>query len=512
VSTHHATRRMSAAVFVTIALAAVPTYAQRTMGAYHDVRELPDTPAGQRLREIIAIINANDAERSAAYLTEHLAADFRAMMPMDEHVALLGRVHDTTGGVEFYSVRRYEQARPENEITGIVRPRLLCAWRGIILAVEPEPPHRIARLMFAPARPPSDQPEAGPLTEAAAIKELEGFLERVAELDLFSGAVLVAKRDEVLLRAAYGPASRRFNVPNKVDTKFNLGSMNKMFTAVAIAQLQERGKLDWDDPVAKYLDEGWLDPADADRITIRHLLTHTSGLGSYFSDAFVDGSKARFRVMQDYRPLVRGDRPAFEPGSRWSYSNTGFLLLGLVVEKASGASYDEYVRKHICNVADMPNTGCYEMDHPVPNLAIGYSRSDNADGTHWENNLFKHAIKGGSAGGGFSTVDDLFHFAQALRADRLIRPETREVLWTATPRSMADGAPYGLGFAIMGPAGDRIVGHTGGFPGISAKLALHLDTGYTVAILSNVDGGMQVVDEKLIELFTRIRETDHSAE
>lgn len=503
---HIARRRLLILGCLAATMAAAPTHAQRTMGAYRDVRELPDTPAGQRLSEIIAIINAGDAARAEAYLTKHLTDDFRAMIPMEEHVAMMQRMHDTTGGIEFYATRQYEQPRPENEITGIVRTRLLDSWRGIALAVEPEPPHGIARLMFAPARPPSDLPDDRPLTESAAVAELKDFLARAARHDLFSGAVLVARGDDVLLRAAYGPASRRFDVANRVDTKFNLGSMNKMFTAVAIAQLQERGKLDWDDPVSKYLDEGWLKPADAERITIRHLLTHTSGLGSYFTDAFFEGSKARFRVMQDYKPLVSGDTPAFEPGSDWAYSNTGFLLLGLVIEKASGQSYDDYVRTQICDVAGMPNTGCYEMDHPVPNLAIGYSRGDNADGTKWESNLFKHAIKGGAAGGGFSTVDDLLHFAQALRTDRLVKPATRALLWTATPQSNRSGSPYGLGFGIMGPPGDRIVGHTGGFPGIGAKLALHLDTGYTVVILSNVDGGVQIADEKLIELLTRLRD------
>lgn len=491
---------------VATTIIAVPAYAQRTMGAYQDVRDLPDTPAAQRLTELIEIINSGDAERTEAYLTEHLTDDFRTMIPMEQHLEVMQRAHDTTGGVEFYAVRRYEQARPENELTGIVRTRLLDSWRAIVLAVEPEPPHRIARLMFAPARPPSDLPATGPLTEAAAIAEFTRFLEQAAKHDLFSGAVLIARGDDILLRFAAGPASRRFNVPNRIDTKFNLGSMNKMLTAVAVAQLQERGKLDWDDPVSKYLDEGWLDSEDAERITIRHLLTHTSGLGSYFTDAFFDGSKARFRMMQDYKPLVRGDKPAFEPGSSWSYSNTGFLLLGLVVEKVSGQSYDDFVRAHICDVAQMPSTGCYEMDHPVPNLAIGYSRSDNADGTHWQNNLFKHAIKGGAAGGGFSTVDDLFHFAQALRANRLVKPGTRELLWTATPQSIEHDSPYGFGFGIMGVPGDRIVGHTGGFPGIGAKLAIHLDTGYTIAILSNVDGGVHIADEKLIELLARLRD------
>ena len=123
--------------------------------------------------------------------------------------------------------------------------------------------------------------------------------------------------------------------------------MNKMFTAVAIAQLVEKGVLSWDDPIGKWLGSDWVRPEVGEKATIRHLLTHTSGLGSFFTDEFMRSSRALYRDLDGWRSIVSRDSLAFEPGTDWAYSNTGFLLLGVIVEKASGESYYDYVREHI---------------------------------------------------------------------------------------------------------------------------------------------------------------------
>jgi CubicO group peptidase (beta-lactamase class C family) len=314
--------------------------------------------------------------------------------------------------------------------------------------------------------------------------------------------VLLAKDGKVLFKNAYGLASKRFDVPNRIDTKFNLGSMNKMFTAVAVAQLVERGKLSFDDPVSKYLSADWLPRDVTDKITVRHLLTHTSGLGSYFNEKYQLSSRMRFRDLDDYRVLVAADRPSFKPGTSWKYSNTGFLLLGVIIERVTGMSYFDYVQKHIHGPAGMTNTACYAMDRPVPNLAIGYTKVGQGADAHWENNLYKHVIKGAAAGGGFSTVEDLLRFDQAMRANKLVKAETAAVLWTPTEQSNK-GRPYGMGFGIDGQLGNRIVGHSGGFSGINAELLMYLDKGYTVAVMANYDGAATVVADQLREWLAR---------
>jgi CubicO group peptidase (beta-lactamase class C family) len=282
-----------------------------------------------------------------------------------------------------------------------------------------------------------------------------------------------------------------------VDTKFNLGSMNKMFTAVAVAQLAEQGQLAYEDPISKYVDESWLPRSMTERMTVQHLLTHTSGLGSYFNEQYEKSSRALFRKVEDYKPLVRGEQLLFEPGARWSYSNTGMLLLGVVIERASGQDYFDYVRAHVYAPAGMVASDCYEMDQPVENLALGYER-DPTSAQGWRNNLFQHVIKGGPAGGGFSTVADLHGFACALLAGKLVSVESLDRLWTDQV-----GANYGCGFAVAdGPAG-KVVGHTGGFPGISSSLEIHVDRGFVVVVLSNYSGGSEEVGRGLAELLER---------
>jgi CubicO group peptidase (beta-lactamase class C family) len=297
-------------------------------------------------------------------------------------------------------------------------------------------------------------------------------------------------------------ASFAYGAKNRIDTKFNLGSMNKMFTAVAIAQLAENGKLAFTDPIGKH----WPDyPNEAvrEKVTIHHLLTHTSGLGDYFSDDFMDASRAKYRMPQDFLPLFVDEPLQFEPGARWQYSNAGFLLLGLLVEKISGKSYFDYVREQIYKPAGLTNTDAYEMDADTPNLATGYTRMgpNGRPGSERRNNLFLHVIKGGPAGGGFSTVDDLLKFDQALRRHRLLGPKFTETILTG--KVEAPFGKYAYGFMEQSVRGHRIVGHGGGFPGINSELQMYWDSGYTVAVLSNYDGGAMPVARKLQGMVVR---------
>lgn len=492
-----------------LSAAPVPPAAAQTAGEYRDEPGLPPGPAGERARELLEAVNGGDAEAIRRLVETSFAPTFRDAVPMEQHLAVLGDVQRRSGGFEVHGVRRYEepQAGPEGlpEHVIIVRSRLTGAWQAVVLTVEPEPPHRIAGLRLSPARPPKDLPPAGPLTEAELVQELQAFVERLAEADVFSGTVLLARdrRDgeegsEVLFQGAWGEASRRYGVPNRIDTKFNLGSMNKMFTAVAIAQLAERGKLSLDDPLSEYVGEDWLPREVTEKIRLEHLLTHTSGLGSYFNDAFFRSSRALYRELDDYKPLLEGEAPAFEPGSDWSYSNTGMFLLGVVIEKVSGTSYFDYVQENVHRPAGMTDTACYDMDRPVPNLAMGYTR----EGGLWVENTFLHVIRGGPAGGGFSTAPDLAGFARALRQGKLVSRETAERMWS--PKPEVSSPDYGYGFQLGGTPEDRIVGHGGGFPGISSNLDLFLDSGLTAVVLTNVDGGAQPVQQKIRELVARL--------
>ncbi|HEU0173189.1 MAG TPA: serine hydrolase domain-containing protein [Blastocatellia bacterium] len=194
--------------------------------------------------------------------------------------------------------------------------------------------------------------------------------------------------------------------------------------------------------------------------------------------------------------LAQDETLAFEPGTGWSYSNSGFLILGKVIEVVTRRNYYDYVRGNIYQPAGMVNTDCYELDRVNPNLAVGYEREYFSDGLPYKNNLFRHVIRGGPAGGGYSTVEDLLKFDNALRSSKLVAREYVELLLSSKPELTSP--EYGFGFIV--DQRRKIAGHSGGFPGVSSTLLIFLDTEHTAVVLSNYSGGAQPVSEKIREL------------
>lgn len=317
-------------------------------------------------------------------------------------------------------------------------------------------------------------------------EELDAFIRGLVAEDKFSGAVVVAKDGKSVFKNAYGLASREFNVPNQVTTKFNVASMGKMFTGVAVAQLAEQGRLSFDDLISKHLPDY---PREVARqVTIHHLLTHTSGMGSYWKPEFHEANHARFRTIQDYFPLFINDPLTFKPGEKWSYSNSGFMVLGAIIEKVSGQSYFDYVKGQVFKRAGMNDTDYYEADRVTPDLATGYTKQNRylQGSEDWTSNIFISPVKGGPAGGGYSTVEDMLRFAVALRTHRLLNQKYTDIVLTGKVEYRPN-AKYAYGFANDLVNGDRIIFHDGGANGISAEFDLYSDLGYTVVVLSNYD-------------------------
>jgi CubicO group peptidase (beta-lactamase class C family) len=385
----------------------------------------------------------------------------------------------------------------------IAKNRLTGGWQGLSFTFDGTPEDRITGLQIQQARPPKDVPPLPPLTPDQAKAELDAFLDRLAEAEAFSGTALRARDGRVVFEAARGIAERNHGAPMRLDARLNLGSMDKMFTAVVVGQLVDEGKLSFQDPVAKFLGgKGWT-KADLSKVRLEHLLSHTSGLGSYFNETYERTARQLLRRVDDYKPLVAEETLAFEPGTKWQYSNTAFLLAGAVIEAVTGRDYFDVVRERVYAKAGMPNSDSYDVDLVVPNLATGYSRERTASGTRWRSNTFEHVIRGGPAGGGYSTARDLLAFAEAMRKGRLVSPTTAERLWSAKPE--LHSPDYGYGFGVGKDLLGRSAGHSGGFPGIASVLDIYLDTGFTVVVLSNVDGGMQPVAQKLREVAGHLR-------
>ena len=345
--------------------------------------------------------------------------------------------------------------------------------------------------------------EIGKVTDTNAMRELEIYLDNLSAEDKFSGVLLVAKDGVPIFKKAYGLANRNTNTANNTETKFNLASMNKMFTAVAIAQLAEQGKLSFEDTISKHLPD-YPNKTIADKVTIHQLLTHTSGMGIYQNEKFF-AQVDRIRTIADLLPFYANEPLAFEPGTKWQYSNSGFAVLGLIIEKVSGQNYFDYVQKNIFKPAGMNSTDSYEKRANVPNLAIGYARmgaNGQPDPTApIRENTSLRPMKGSSAGGGYSTLDDLLKFALALQNHKFLSKKFTEIV---TIGKFDVGGPmgkyaYGFGDKIFN--GKHIVGHNGGGPGSGANFDMFPELGYTAAIFTNYDSSaMFPIIMKLREL------------
>lgn len=448
-------------------------------------------PAAQRAVELVRLIESGKRAEMQKYMKENYAPEFLAQVSVDAHSDFMLRQQDQMRGVEVLSIKETSptsvEARLKSKLTGneVV----------LIVGTEANAPNRISSLGQRRARPEPGAQPTKKLTEAEMAKELDAFVQKLADADLFSGAVLVAKDGKPIYKKAVGIANKDFNAPNKIDTKFNLGSMNKMFTAVAIAQLVERGKLSFDDPLSKFLPD-FPDKESAEKIKIKQILTHTAGLGGYFSQKFMEASRDRFRTVDDMMKLAREEKILFEPGSRWQYSNTGFLVLGAIIEKISGQSYYDFVRENIYKLAGMINSDCYELDRVNTNLAVGYEKEYTDKGIEFRNNIFMHVLRGGPQGGGYSTVEDLLKFDVALRSGKLVGKEYVKLLLSAKPDLKSPD--YGYGFQIDNA--NQIVGHSGGFPGINSNLDMYLNNGFTVVIMSNYGRGAELIDDQIQQL------------
>ncbi len=310
---------------------------------------------------------------------------------------------------------------------------------------------------------------------------LDDELARRAAEGSFSGAVSISKAGEPLYAAARGEALNGES-PNTVDTAFRFGSMGKMFTAVAIAQLAQAGKLSFDAPLGKYLKD--YPNAEVAKVTLHQLLTHTGGTGDIFGPQFMD-KRAQLKELRDYVALYGTRAPEFPPGSRHQYSNYGFILLGRVIEEVSGMSYDRYVRERIFLPAGMMATDNQPENSRVHGLAVPYSVDPSgalrsaADSLPW---------RGTSAGGGYSTVGDLQKFASALLAHRLLDEKHTALLLTGKVDTPRRGMSYAYGFEDAElPNGLHRVGHGGGAPGMNGVLAIYPEAGYVVVVLANRD-------------------------
>ncbi|MGB1205657.1 MAG: serine hydrolase [Chitinophagales bacterium] len=317
------------------------------------------------------------------------------------------------------------------------------------------------------------------------IEAIDKYITSLSDKDKFSGAVLIAKEGKVLLKKSFGYAHIGLQIKNNVNTKFAYASIAKSFTAIAILQLKQAGKLSLNDNIGMYLPE-YPNQIVRDSITIKHLLTHTSGLPHYFGDEkYLNAPNTKFRTLDDLSSLYEKKPLEFNPGSSFAYRNTNYLVLGRIIEKVSGHNYDRYIEENIYSIAHMKNTGNFDKDHVIKNKAENYTLSTVYPGKYQKAEFFGSRAKGNADGGGFSTVDDLYLFVKALKSNKLLDDKHTQMYLTS-----ADSARrYGFGIEIRNSNNNNgiIYGHSGGHYGTGCEWRVYDQKGYVVILLTNKD-------------------------
>lgn len=457
-------------------------------------KTMPDTEAGAIGAAMIAHINSDtpDGIRTWApsILSPSIDAEMRAALVKQLAVAV-----SDSGGVDFVDARTQG---PPGMLVVTIKGRRSGQLAALVLLPDAEQPGKLAMADLVPLDDPAlfdSWPETG-ATQDDIVRLARAALDHFESANEFSGCLSISDGSKTFFDECRGLAERRFAVPVDRDTRFHIGSINKMFTAVAIAQLVESGKLSWDSRLSALVPE-YPDRAAAEKITVWQLLHHTAGLGDFIVPELF-AQREKFVAPADYLDLIARQPKVGEPGEDWSYSNAGFLLLGRIVENLSGQSYPDYIRDHVFDPAGMTASGYDRVDEIVPNLAVGYFR-EGAFAKDWKADWLKVPYSASPAGGGYSTSTDLLRFSASLRDGKLLKAET-------LARMFADGVPvgpgtYAAGFGERVSHGRHIRGHAGGIEGTDANLAIVWETGASVALTSNQGPGQYwLFSERIADL------------
>jgi CubicO group peptidase (beta-lactamase class C family) len=451
---------------------------------------LPDTIVGRQFGKWLEAYNSGDLERNRKFGIESWDQEsLKWIKPED----FLTNTFLHTRGVDIVRVTDSSDFR----IVVIARARLLGDYWNINAVVSPQLPHGLTVNGMFQEPPPADLVSHTRVSDNQIIKRFVNDLHRFVAADEFSGTILIAKNGRKKFLGAYGWANRDQEVANKENTKFWLASISKLFTGIAVVQLAERGKLSLRAPIIKYLPD-YPNKSVAEKVTIHHLLTHTSGMGEFQFKKEYQEAPDKFRRPKEIIPLFANDPLEFEPGERSSYSNAGVIVLGAIVERVSGQRFTDYVSANIFKPAGMTNSGYKEDEMEVPGLATPYQNvgwtakvpiSLNESPVERKAVVTKRGVPA-PIGGAYSTVEDLLKFELALRRHKLLSGSYVDMVLTGKGELGKAGTvscDEAYLFQHEGENGKRIVGHVGGYTGMSSQFNIYLDQGYTVIALSNYE-------------------------
>ena len=430
---------------------------------------LPATPHGRLAGQYLEAFNGGEATMRA-FLEKSPTAT-----PIDERLARYRRMKDDLGSLTPVRLVTEDAGCLQLVVRNKAGEEL-----SLMLTFAPDKLQIVSLHLDAAgngAPPANGPPETGPPEEAEKVLgEVRDLVEQRSKAGEFSGTVLVARGPDVSWQGAYGFANKEAQIANLPDTRFDVGSIAKSFTCVAIGQLIEQGKLQLTDKIGTYLPDYPNQPA-RERVTIEQLLDMRSGIGDFFGEKFRAANKDKIRTLSDYLPFFASEPLLFPPGAQQRYSNGGYIVLGLIIEKVTGQSYYDYVQKNVFERAGMKNSAFGFRTGTDPKQAIGYTtllESGEAPAKRPSNpnrrpNLELMPARGSSAGSAQSTAADLFLYVQALAQGKLLSPLMLAKL---------DLHPDGMGIA-------------GGAPGLNATLEAGIRSAgsatYAVVVMSNFD-------------------------
>jgi len=510
----------------------------------------PQTPAGQRAADFFDAFVSMDEVRLVKFLETCLPEQKLKQLSSQERARKLLALKEELGEVR--AIKTQTPSPGEIVLFFSAKKKL---WQ-ISLSFETVGQEvYLKALTIDEAGPEALLPPPSPLTQEQALEQIEREVGLAVAEDKFSGVVLIAKDFQAVFFKAWGLASRDFAVPNRPETKFNLGSINKIFTKIAIGQLIEKKLVSCDDKIGQLLLD-YPNPEAKEKVKVRHLVEMTSGIGDFFGPEFQNTPKDFIRHNQDYLKLFATKPLAFEPGKKQLYSNGSYVVLGEIIAKVSGMDYYNYVRKNIFEVAGMKDSAWYQADELVPNLAEGYTREISGGGEsraakegrsnqerseknkeakeereswakeevaeraqrqrpinssvdemneaekeewkkqEWRRNIYTRPARGSAAGGGYSTAEDLLRFIQALHEEKLLSPEfTDWVFGGPEPQKETNQV------SLKDRRKNRNIALAGGAPGINAVLEFDGRVGRTIIVLSNLDPPSATAISQLIRRY-----------
>lgn len=437
--------------------------------------KLPDTAPGKTLAEWLAMCKSPNLEQMTKWNTAHFAEQIFKFAPADRLAKDDFNDCSETGG---YRVAEVTDSKPDR-VTALVVTNKTEAWFDFNLVLDKQ--EKIIGLGGGPSVPP-EATLPKDLSDATLTSDINAHADKLAKAGLLSGILIIARDGKPIVTRTDGFADHEKKIAFTPSTQFTLGSMGKMFTAAAVGQLVDQGKLSYDDVVGKFFPQ-FANKTIREKATVGMLLSHTAGMKDFLGKRSPEMMKNGVKRAAEFIPLYENDEPRFDPGTGWGYSNAGLALAGAIVEKVSGEDYPDYIRKHIFEPAGMKDSDPNNIPGPRPHLVVPYTRmSQDGPAADWHE--AEHDI-GSPAGGAISTAADLVRFADALRSGKLVSKATFAKM--TQPHGHSPRGVYGYAMEIADVYSRTVVGHGGGFPGVSTHLYMVLDSPYTVVVLANQD-------------------------